>query len=203
MFGTPLGGRWAVSSGYGEPRAYRNGTHVGLDFPCGVGTPVYATASGTVRKTITNEGNYAGLGIFLYHDNEVWQTGYVHLSKVLVQPRQSISRGQLIGISGDTGAGGAHLHYGTSLRRDRSYLYTNAYGVPTQGLNADGNKITGYDAVPSEPFIYADYDSRVRADGSTPASRAAARNIPVYRPVPILKLAALTALGVVALRVWA
>ncbi len=83
--------------------------HQGIDIINDVGTPVYATADGTVQFA----GRESGLGIIvaINHGYSV-STIYGHLSKTLVRQGQSIRRGQLIALSGNTGLStGPHLHY--------------------------------------------------------------------------------------------
>ncbi len=73
------------------------------------GTPIYATAGGTVQKIgyIKRGGNR----VRIIHPNGV-ATYYGHLSKILVKPREKVSQGQKIGIMGNTGRStGCHLHY--------------------------------------------------------------------------------------------
>jgi LysM repeat protein len=73
------------------------------------GTPIYATAGGTVQKT-----GYIKIGgnrVRIVHPNGI-VTYYGHLSKILVSPGQQVSQGQKIGLMGRTGyATGCHVHY--------------------------------------------------------------------------------------------
>ena len=103
---------YTISSGYG----YRNdpvyGTtsfHPGLDFAAAVGTPVFATADGTVEETGW-KGGY-GNCIDIAHGFN-YTTRYSHLSEILVKPGAHLKRGELIGRVGSTGKStGPHLHY--------------------------------------------------------------------------------------------
>lgn len=73
------------------------------------GTPIYATAGGTVQKT-----GYIKIGgnrVRIVHPNGI-VTYYGHLSKILVSPGDQVSQGQKIGLMGRTGyATGCHVHY--------------------------------------------------------------------------------------------
>ena len=73
------------------------------------GTPIYATAGGTVQKT-----GYIKIGgnrVRIVHPNGI-VTYYGHLSKILVSPGQKVSQGQKIGLMGRTGyATGCHVHF--------------------------------------------------------------------------------------------
>jgi murein DD-endopeptidase MepM/ murein hydrolase activator NlpD len=73
------------------------------------GTPIYATAGGTVQKA-----GYIKIGgnrVRVVHPNGI-VTYYGHLSKILVSPGQKVSQGQIVGYMGRTGyATGCHVHY--------------------------------------------------------------------------------------------
>jgi murein DD-endopeptidase MepM/ murein hydrolase activator NlpD len=84
--------------------------HAGIDLAAPIGTPIYATADGTVSNAGYNSGGYGNL-IKLDHGRGI-ETRYGHLSAILVSAGQHITRGQLIGRMGSTGRStGSHLHY--------------------------------------------------------------------------------------------
>ncbi len=103
----------AFTSGYGvRSDPFRGGSamHAGIDLAGPVGTPIYATADGTVFEAAYNSGGYGQL-IKLNHGRGI-ETRYGHLSRILVSPGQQVKRGQLIGRMGSTGRStGSHLHY--------------------------------------------------------------------------------------------
>ncbi len=103
----------AFTSGYGTRADPFNGTiarHMGIDLAGPTGTPIYATADGTVSAAGWNAGGYGNL-IKLDHGRGV-ETRYGHLSAILVTAGQHINRGQLIARMGSTGRStGSHLHY--------------------------------------------------------------------------------------------
>jgi len=83
--------------------------HKGVDWACPVGTAIMASCGGTV----TQAGWFSSYGycVTLRHPDGR-QTRYAHLSKVLVSVGQSVSQGQKIGLSGNTGRStGPHLHF--------------------------------------------------------------------------------------------
>lgn len=84
----------------------------GIDIGVPVGTTVMASASGTViiaRGSGWN-GGY-GQYIVIQHPNGT-QTVYGHLSQVFVSTGQTVTQGQAVGASGNTGRStGAHLHF--------------------------------------------------------------------------------------------
>lgn len=101
----PLSGG-SFSSGYG----YRWGSfHKGVDWSVPVGTTVTAAADGRV----TRAGWYADYGycVDITHSNGT-MTRYGHLSSINVSVGQSVSQGQAIAASGNTGySTGPHLHF--------------------------------------------------------------------------------------------
>jgi len=83
-----------------------------IDIGNNCGTPVVAVANGRIQR-ISNT-SIGGLGITLLHPNGV-VTYYAHLSKILVQPSQEVTAGEIIGYMGNTGRTrgktGCHLHF--------------------------------------------------------------------------------------------
>ena len=106
----PLAG-W-LSSTYGRrPDPFDGSTdfHQGLDIAADRGTPVRATADGTVGSA-GYSGNY-GNQVLVDHGFGIG-TRFGHLSKVVVRAGQPVRRGEIIGYVGATGrATSAHLHY--------------------------------------------------------------------------------------------
>lgn len=104
------GGR--QSSGFGRRKAPTKGAstyHKGIDWATPVGTAVMASSAGTVAKA----GWGSGYGYVVYINHaDGRQTRYGHLSKVLVSPGQTVSQGQKIALSGNTGVStGPHVHF--------------------------------------------------------------------------------------------
>jgi murein DD-endopeptidase MepM/ murein hydrolase activator NlpD len=83
--------------------------HNGLDFSAPKGSPVYATGDGKV--VYSQYSKSYGNVIFINHGFN-FETRYAHLSEYIVQPGQTVKRGQVIGYVGNTGLSVAdHLHY--------------------------------------------------------------------------------------------
>ena len=103
----------AFTSGYGvrsDPFQGRTAMHAGIDLAGAVGTPIYATADGTVTDAGFNSGGYGNL-IKIDHGRGI-ETRYGHLAAIGVQTGRSVKRGDLIGRMGSTGRStGSHLHY--------------------------------------------------------------------------------------------
>ncbi|MBM3221388.1 MAG: M23 family metallopeptidase [Candidatus Rokubacteria bacterium] len=104
--------RSGINSGYGprlSPWTGRPEFHAGIDLAAGPGTPVQATQGGVVRFAGTAVGY--GESVVIDHGAGI-ESRYGHLQKVAVSRGQRVERGQLIGLSGNTGRSTApHLHY--------------------------------------------------------------------------------------------
>lgn len=110
--GIPVGKDFHITSGFGirnDPFTGQLAMHEGLDFVAGVGTPVVATAGGTVTRS--GWDNSFGNVIEVTHI-EGYTTRYAHLEKRLVEQGTVVTRGQELGLLGTTGRStGPHLHY--------------------------------------------------------------------------------------------
>jgi murein DD-endopeptidase MepM/ murein hydrolase activator NlpD len=83
--------------------------HTGIDYAASYGTPVYATADGSVSYA-AERGGYGNL-VEVQHPNG-YATRYAHLSRIGVQPGHAVRQGDVIGWVGATGlATGPHLHF--------------------------------------------------------------------------------------------
>lgn len=104
------GGR--LTSGFGKRTSPTKGAssyHKGVDWATPVGTAVVASSSGVVTRA--GWGSGYGYCVYIRH-SDGRETRYGHLSKVLVSVGQSVSQGQKIALSGNTGVStGPHLHF--------------------------------------------------------------------------------------------
>ncbi|TDW99480.1 M23 family metallopeptidase [Dinghuibacter silviterrae] len=102
-----------VASGYGyriDPIYKTTKFHAGLDFTAPQGTPIYATANGTVAVAGFTEGGY-GNHVVINHGYG-YETLYGHMYKVIARVGQVVKRGEVIGYVGSTGKStGPHCHY--------------------------------------------------------------------------------------------
>ncbi len=108
----PLFKRGILLSGFGprlHPITGKVQNHDGIDIADIPGTPVRATAEGTV--SLAQFAGGAGLMVEIQHSYG-FSTRYLHLSVIQVERGQTIKRGQIIGRVGNTGLSvGPHLHY--------------------------------------------------------------------------------------------
>ncbi len=100
----PTNGR--TSSPFG---VRRGGYHYGIDIASPTGTPIVASASGTVVKTSCGSGY--GICTIIKHNNGT-QTLYAHNSRLFVRVGDNVKQGQKIANVGSTGRStGPHVHF--------------------------------------------------------------------------------------------
>jgi len=111
--------------------------HDGLDFAMPTGTPVVAADDGTV---VMAGGVIYGTTVVIQHS---WGRSYYgHLSKVEVTLGQTITKGQEIGLSGNTGiTTGPHLHFSIKLNSNNpsNGFYGKTDPSPFLGLTPQQN----------------------------------------------------------------
>lgn len=84
--------------------------HAGLDFTAPTGTPIYATAKGTVKVAGYSNAGY-GNHVVINHGYG-YETLYAHMVQFKVRVGQNVTRGEVIGYVGSSGRSiGPHLHY--------------------------------------------------------------------------------------------
>ena len=100
--------------------------HNGIDLAANMGTPVYATRSGTV--TVADyEWDGAGNYVFINH-GDGFSSVYMHMDYYEVSVGQYVSAGEIIGYVGTTGLSeGPHLHFGIA--------YNGAYVNPASYID--------------------------------------------------------------------
>jgi murein DD-endopeptidase MepM/ murein hydrolase activator NlpD len=143
-------GRPRIGVGYGAPVKYGEGRHPGLDYSIPKGTPIIACSDGKVvsireRNDPTDPGK-GGFYVFLEHYDEVskpYYSVYAHLSEVFVSYFQTVQRGQLIGLSGESHNGYQHLHFGLVKTHGGGAYISNTYNPNKWGL--DGGKPECFD----------------------------------------------------------
>lgn len=97
---------------YGEradPAPGQRKNHTGIDFEIAKGSDVFATADGVVEFARYGE-NY-GNHVRIKH-SDVYSSQYAHLSDAMVKKGDKITKGQVIGVVGNSGLSTSpHLHY--------------------------------------------------------------------------------------------
>ena len=96
-----------------HPISKRYKRHTGIDYGAPHGTPIHATAGGTVEFA-GRRGGYGKL-VIIRHPNG-YKTYYGHCSRLLVKKGTHVKQGQAIAKVGRTGqATGPHVHYETRI----------------------------------------------------------------------------------------
>jgi len=118
FFMKPVSGMTTMRFG---TREYINGKptgrHRGQDFRAKVGTPIKAGHNG---KVIVSQFFKAFGGTVVIDHGQGINTLYFHLSKILADVGQEIEKGEILGLSGNTGiSSGPHLHWGMSVHNVR------------------------------------------------------------------------------------
>lgn len=117
--GAPYAGSFGISQLWGErPWVYSRFTydgvplkgHNGIDFLTPTGTQLTAIDGGVVADAIL--GDPGGFGNYVKLTHSWGESLYAHMDSVAVTKGQTLTRGEVIGTSGNTGfSGGPHLHF--------------------------------------------------------------------------------------------
>jgi murein DD-endopeptidase len=107
-YGLPLSG-FKVSSRFGKRGSEDHG---GIDLAIKENSPIQSVYDGVVTKVWNDTEFGGGLSILVKHSDGT-TAGYAHLNRQDVKPGQKISKGDIIGLTGNTGrkTSGAHLHF--------------------------------------------------------------------------------------------
>lgn len=110
----PIKFGYRVSSRYNLNRriayyGYKVRPHKGTDYAAAIGTPIIATADGTVTESTRKGGN--GKYVKIKH-NGTYSTQYLHMKSQKVKKGEYVRQGDVIGWVGMTGnTGGPHVCY--------------------------------------------------------------------------------------------
>lgn len=108
--------KFTISSPFGprtNPISGKSEFHKGIDLAATQGTPIFASAAGTVIYAQFAEHPYNGYGnlVIIKHSSSL-VTLYGHCSKLLVSVGQAVQQGQIIAQVGNTGdSTGNHCHF--------------------------------------------------------------------------------------------
>ena len=120
---TPVTGR--ITSRFGANESIRDHTHKGIDIAATRGTPILATAAGTV--TFAGWSSGYGYLVKIDHGNGV-KTYYGHCSRLYVSAGESVEAGTEIAAVGSTGnSTGNHLHFEIRLNGEQINPQTYVY----------------------------------------------------------------------------
>ncbi|GCD42491.1 M23 family metallopeptidase [Streptomyces paromomycinus] len=109
MYVAPIDGSYVSTSYKASSGLWSSGSHTGIDFHASSGTTVHAVGSGTVVEAGWG-GAYGNNVVIKMNDGTYTQYG--HLSSINVSVGQTVTPGQQIALSGDTGnVTGPHLHF--------------------------------------------------------------------------------------------
>lgn len=101
---------------------YRYDFHRGIDIATPIGTPIFAVSDGIVKKAGV-DSSYAEPVVVIRHFKEgytgtscgksggCYHSLYLHMSKVITHKNAKVKKGDLIGYSGASQSGYAHLHF--------------------------------------------------------------------------------------------
>jgi hypothetical protein len=157
-----------ITDGYGPRQAPTAGAstfHRGIDFAAAQGTPIMASAPGTV----TMAGDNGGLGncVKIKHPNGM-TTVYGHQSRLGTTVGREVRQGQIIGYVGTTGTStGPHLHFETHDKSGNAFdpmKVLSGNGSPISGDTANGQHTTAGGAG-SAPALTSVIDQRAKDKG--------------------------------------
>ena len=98
---------------------YRYDFHRGIDLTSPIGTPVFAITDGVVRIA-GNHSSYSDPVVQIRHyrpssnscsEQGCYHSNYMHLSAWTVSAGDNVTKGQLVGYTGASKSGYAHLHF--------------------------------------------------------------------------------------------
>ena len=141
---TPVDGA-RITSRFGprfHPVLHYNRLHGGIDLAAPVGTPIYASAAGTVLSA--SPSGCAGNMVILKHDNG-WETRYFHLNQYApdLAPGLRVAQGHQLGGVGNTGTctTGPHLHYEVHIDGEK----VDPESIPTEeGEALQGDQLKAF-----------------------------------------------------------
>lgn len=127
-----------ITSGFGDSGPRWTNKHTGMDIAVPLGTPVRASASGTVVRAGW-ENNAYGTTVVLDHGNG-WRTRYAHLLGSRTPANRQVSQGRIIALVGNSGnVTGSHLHF-EILHNGKPQNPENLLGTEVGGSAVSGNR---------------------------------------------------------------
>lgn len=140
-----------ISSYFGNrtsPTAGASSNHKGIDIPCDEGTNIVASKDGVIK--VATKSKAEGYWVAIEH-NEHFTSYYMHCSHLLVTKGDSVKKGQVIALSGNTGVStGPHCHF--AILKDGNYENPLDYVDPDEEIRYT---TTGTTALRSQMVEYA------------------------------------------------
>ena len=144
IYTSPIERKKVITSHYGW--RYRR-AHYGIDIDLVTGDNVMAILDGKVRYVGYNRGH--GKVIVIRHFNGL-ETVYAHLSKKLVKVNDTVLKGEIIGLGGNTGnSRGSHLHLevnykGNHINPEYLFDFSEKNIVRAKNIWVTKNWVTAY-----------------------------------------------------------
>lgn len=138
---TPVAVTEQINCGHNNAPVCPNGTHGpqhygaenAIDIDVGIGTNVRSSATSTLYSANWSNDGY-GNHVVLYDSQNNYLAYYAHLDWFYIEPGLPVPQGGFIGQSGDSGAGGPHLHFHVQTTGGNP---VDLAGMPGLTLNAD------------------------------------------------------------------
>ena len=153
----PFRGEYPISQGYGVTTGTDPKGHTGIDYACPEGTPILASADGTVMAAGWDNYGFGYCVILKHEDGKA--TLYAHLKRIDTKLSMKVKQGEQIGLSGWTGnvdpmgPAGSHLHFEA---RNNWWNYTSHQDPVTfLPLQSVDDTISPLPSVPLHPVIHA------------------------------------------------
>ena len=166
-FPVSASGNSKTSSFWGDSRDAGGRKHEGIDIFAAKRTPAIAAAEGIITRVGTN--NLGGNIVFMRPKGKNYTLYYAHLDSQMVQEGQSVKKGDIVGLIGNTGNARTtppHLHFGiyTSSGAVDPFPFVNANRPLPPDIKIDTSQINKIlrttvkttllsSLVPSAPFI--------------------------------------------------
>lgn len=127
-------GSFHLSSPFGyrsDPITGVSKFHSGMDFACPPGNTIYAVGDGVIEDA---DSEFFGYGnIVIVNHGFGYKSRYAHMSRIDVRPGQKVTRGTVLGETGQSGrVTGPHLHFEILYRDD----FVNPYDFMDLDLSA-------------------------------------------------------------------
>ncbi|WP_019987857.1 M23 family metallopeptidase [Rudanella lutea] len=123
-----------AGKGFGDCRTFAGqpaDRHTGTDYAVSAGTPVRSVGNG--RVVLAANHFFSGNSVYIDHGNGLLSE-YFHLKSIDVKPNQTVTKGQKIGVVGETGrTTGPHLHFGARWHGEKinpGYLLMDPSDMP-------------------------------------------------------------------------